>query len=63
MHVWAEQLETVMANRIYKPTCKDLLHQQFYLMQKICTEYKFLIQDVHTFKQGGGWGMRYPPLK
>ena len=46
LHVWAEQLETVMANRMYKPKCPEFKMEQFKLWRKLIDEYEYLQEDI-----------------
>ena len=61
LHVWAEQLETVMANRMYKPHCAELKIEQFQTWRKLIDEYQYLSDDIH--KQGGVVSDIPPPKK
>lgn len=48
LHVLAEQLQNVMANRHYNPHCPELKKEQWLLWKQLVKEYRYLIQDFQN---------------
>lgn len=46
LHVWAERIETVIANRAMRVDCVALMDQQHYYYKQFLCEYKMLINDM-----------------
>ena len=50
LHHWAEQLQTVMANRMYRPHCTELKNEQYRIWRKMVAEYRYMIEELHDSK-------------
>ena len=50
LHYWAEQLQNVMANRMYRPHCIELKREQYSIWRKMVKEYKYMIEEMATLE-------------